>query len=119
MLSGRQPCCRKGGGLCFYRLGVPVMICIRIMPNGVENFSDLSVRFNGRGFMSRKDTIIVALLINAGLLALLFMLAINTEDDSVTDFPEITKALETKSSVEVVASNKNIAMAAPVQPISQ
>ncbi len=43
--------------------------------------------------MSRKDTIIIALLINAGLLALLFMLAINTDDDSVTDHPEISQAL--------------------------
>lgn len=43
--------------------------------------------------MSRKDTIIIALLINAGLLALLFMLAINTDDDTVADHPEISQAL--------------------------
>lgn len=43
--------------------------------------------------MSRKDTIIVALLVNAGLLALLFMLAINTEDESIAEHPEITNAI--------------------------
>lgn len=35
--------------------------------------------------MSRKDTIIIALLINAGLLALLFVLAINTDDEKISD----------------------------------
>lgn len=43
--------------------------------------------------MSRRDTIIVALLVNAGLLALLFMLAINTDDDAVVDHPEMVKAV--------------------------
>lgn len=61
--------------------------------------------------MSRKDTIIVALLINAGLLALLFMLAINTEDDSVTDFPEISTTLkETKLEIDPSQQAKNVAM---------
>lgn len=32
--------------------------------------------------MSRRDTIVIALLINAGLLALLFMLAVNVDDDT-------------------------------------
>lgn len=32
--------------------------------------------------MSRRDTIVVALLINAGLLAILFMLAVNVDDDT-------------------------------------
>jgi len=41
--------------------------------------------------MSRRDTIIIALLVNAGLLALLFMLAINNGDDSIVDHPEINK----------------------------
>lgn len=43
--------------------------------------------------MSRRDTIIIALLVNAGLLALLFMLAINTDDDSIVDQPEITQTI--------------------------
>ena len=49
--------------------------------------------------MSRKDTIIIAILINAGLLALLFMLAVNTDDD-VADQPEITKALVERAPAE-------------------
>lgn len=47
--------------------------------------------------MSRKDTIIIALLINAGLLALLFMLAINTDDDNVSEHSEISKTIEQPS----------------------
>lgn len=43
--------------------------------------------------MSRRDTIIIALLVNAGLLALLFVLAVNTDDDMVADSHEITKAI--------------------------
>lgn len=43
--------------------------------------------------MSRRDTIIIALLVNAGLLTLLFMLAINTDEDHVTDQPEIAKSI--------------------------
>lgn len=43
--------------------------------------------------MSRRDTIIVALLVNAGLLALLFMLAINQDEDPVMDHPEIINTL--------------------------
>jgi peptidoglycan DL-endopeptidase LytF len=43
--------------------------------------------------MSRRDTIIIAALINASLLALLFMLAVDTDDDKVSDQPEINHAL--------------------------
>lgn len=43
--------------------------------------------------MSRRDTIIIALLVNAGLLALLFMLAVNTHDEVVLDQPEINKTI--------------------------
>lgn len=35
--------------------------------------------------MSRRDTIIIALLVNAGLLALLFMLAVNTDEEKIND----------------------------------
>lgn len=38
--------------------------------------------------MNKKDIIIIALLVNAGLLTLLFMLAINTDDDPVTSSNE-------------------------------
>ncbi len=47
--------------------------------------------------MSRKDTIIVALLINAGLLALLFMLAINTDDHDL--MPSVATSQVEKSHV--------------------
>jgi peptidoglycan DL-endopeptidase LytF len=43
--------------------------------------------------MNRKDTIIIAVLINAGLLAILFMLAINTDEDKISDQPEISKTI--------------------------
>jgi peptidoglycan DL-endopeptidase LytF len=43
--------------------------------------------------MSRRDTIIIAMLVNAGLLALLFVLAINTDDDTIPENYEITKTI--------------------------
>lgn len=53
--------------------------------------------------MSRRDTIIIALLVNAGLLALLFMLAVNADDDSIVDSPEITKTIvDNRSQVPVI-----------------
>lgn len=39
--------------------------------------------------MSRRDTILVAVLINAGLLALLFMIAINPDEDQLYDKPPV------------------------------
>lgn len=41
--------------------------------------------------MNRRDTIIIAVLINAGLLAVLFLLAINTEEENVPEHSEIVK----------------------------
>jgi len=44
--------------------------------------------------LSRRDTIIIAVLVNAGLLAILFATALNTDDDSVvTDRGEIRQAM--------------------------
>lgn len=43
--------------------------------------------------MNRKDTIIIAVLINAGLLAVLFMLAINTDEDKISDQSEMSKTI--------------------------
>lgn len=43
--------------------------------------------------MSRKDTIIIAVLINAGLLALLFMMAINTDEEKIGDHTEMSQSL--------------------------
>jgi LysM repeat protein len=39
--------------------------------------------------MNRKDTIIIAVLLNAGVLALLFMLAMNTDEEKVNDHSDI------------------------------
>lgn len=43
--------------------------------------------------MTRRDIIIIAALINAGLLAILFMLAINSDDDTVNDHLEDPQAV--------------------------
>lgn len=44
--------------------------------------------------MTRRDIIIVAALVNAGLLALLFMLATNSDDDKITDPTELGQVIE-------------------------
>lgn len=43
--------------------------------------------------MTRKDLIILAVLLNAGLLAILFMLAINMDEDKVNESLEITQPI--------------------------
>lgn len=43
--------------------------------------------------MMRKDLIILAVLVNAGLLAILFMLAINTDDDKISESIEVTQPI--------------------------
>jgi peptidoglycan endopeptidase LytF len=61
--------------------------------------------------MSRRDTIIIALLVNAGLLALIFMLAVNPEDDSIVDSPEITKSIvDTRSQVPAARNPAPVAL---------
>jgi len=57
--------------------------------------------------MSRRDTIIIALLVNAGLLALLFMLAIHPEDDSIVEHPEITTTIIENKSQSPVSRPQN------------
>jgi len=49
--------------------------------------------------MSRRDIIIITVLINAGLLAILFMTATNTDQDQVVHQPEINLALATASEI--------------------
>ena len=44
--------------------------------------------------MSRKDTIIIAVLINASLLAFLFVMAMHTDEDVVIEQAEIAKMKE-------------------------
>jgi peptidoglycan DL-endopeptidase LytF len=54
--------------------------------------------------MSRRDTILVAVLINAGLLALLFMIAINPDEERGFDkAPLIVEAPEIQEKVELAA----------------
>jgi peptidoglycan endopeptidase LytF len=43
--------------------------------------------------MTRRDIIILAVLVNAGLLAILFMLAINTDDDKVSEAIEVSQPI--------------------------
>lgn len=66
--------------------------------------------------MSRRDTIIIAVLVNAGLMALLFMLAINTEEERTFDKVEYSQPVaesrlilhtETKSPVPIVLNDQN------------
>lgn len=59
--------------------------------------------------MSRRDTIIIALLVNASLLALLFMLAINTDDEMIIEQPDISQA--------VVAVPERIPMQSESKPL--
>ena len=67
--------------------------------------------------MSRRDTIIIALLVNAGLLALLFMLAVNNDEEVVADPSELMSsivekpnkpAVPTRPSAPVAVSERNV-----------
>ncbi len=67
--------------------------------------------------MSRRDTIIVAVLLNTGLLAVLFMMAINTDDDRInppSDVQQLAVATPEPVKVPVETDTHVIAMAAPV-----
>lgn len=57
--------------------------------------------------ISRRDTIIIAVLMNTGLLALLFMTAMHFEDDAVIDSPEITIVAESQEPIPLVFENKS------------
>lgn len=46
--------------------------------------------------MNRRDIIILAVLVNAGLLAVLFMMAVNTEEESIGEPTEITHVADTR-----------------------
>lgn len=57
--------------------------------------------------MNRKDTIIIAVLINAGLLALLFMMAINTDDEKIRDHSDMNHALVENQPIQPVVQQMN------------
>lgn len=63
--------------------------------------------------MTRRDIIIVATLVNAGLLAILFMLATNSDDEKINDPVEVTQTvLEIKPS-EMFSDTLNISSVSP------
>lgn len=71
--------------------------------------------------MSRKDTIIIALLINAGLLALLFVLAVNTDNDSMVEQAEfvqtVAEAKPTSASAASAPTSVAIAKTAAIDEV--
>lgn len=50
--------------------------------------------------MTRRDMIIIAVLVNAGLLAILFMMAINSDDDNIANPPEMSQMVVEAPPVE-------------------
>ena len=63
--------------------------------------------------MSRRDTIIITVLINAALLALLFMLAINTNDDVIVD---TTSQGQTPPTTLVIGNTQPLSKPSVVNP---
>lgn len=64
--------------------------------------------------MSRKDTIIVAVLLNTGLLAVLFMMAVNVDDDKIGVTPETQQiAVITPEPSQTAPEATEIAMLPP------
>lgn len=57
--------------------------------------------------MNRKDTIIIAVLINAGLLALLFMMAINTDEEVITNQPVLNSTLSDNQLVQAPTTSSS------------
>lgn len=64
--------------------------------------------------MTRKDIIIVAVLVNAALLAVLFMMAINSDEDKLndpTEFTQISQIKPTEVALELTTPSQPIASA--------
>lgn len=57
--------------------------------------------------ISKRDTIIIAVLMNTGLLALLFMTAMHFEDDIVMDNQEIAVVAENREPIPLIIENKS------------
>ena len=65
--------------------------------------------------MTRKDIIIIAVLVNAGLLAILFMMAVNSDDDRISDPVEAVQTLEIKPNESIfVEKTGELSSQAPV-----
>lgn len=71
--------------------------------------------------MNRRDTIIIAALVNAGLLAILFVMAINNDDNTVTEQRDSSQAITdvTEQSVSPPQEIITIATANPEQNSAQ
>lgn len=69
--------------------------------------------------MSRRDTIMIAVLINTGMLAILFMMAIHTEDDLGVDSVDISSHLVEDRSEEGTDSQVHVEPLALAQTSSQ
>lgn len=63
--------------------------------------------------MTRRDIIIVATLVNAGLLAVLFMLATNSDDDKVIDPTEISQTVMEIKPIDITPESSTVAVATP------
>lgn len=62
--------------------------------------------------MTRKDIIIIAALVNAGLLAIIFMMAINTDDDKASDVAlEIVQPVAENKPAEITLENSVVSIA--------
>lgn len=51
--------------------------------------------------MTRRDIIIIAVLVNAGLLAILFMMAITTDEDKISEPSEVVSFIEEVKPIEI------------------
>lgn len=69
--------------------------------------------------MTRRDMIIIAVLVNAGLLAFLFMMAINSDDDKMSSPPEIAQVASEMPMAEPLAVGQSESMPAPQMPIDE
>lgn len=65
--------------------------------------------------MTRRDMIIVAVLVNAALLAILFMMAINSDDDSITSTPESQPIAEVSVIDTSIAQEITVTPGTPVE----
>lgn len=61
--------------------------------------------------MSRRDTIILAVLLNTGLLAILFVLAINPDEDSVIDHMDVSSLVVEAPKVELIRKPSPVVLA--------
>lgn len=61
--------------------------------------------------MSRRDTIILAVLLNTGLLAILFVLAINPDEDSIIDHMDVSSLVVEAPKVELIKKTSPVVLA--------